>query len=288
MKIMTLNAHSHGAEISEDIFQENLAALAECIIRQQVDVIALQEVCQTMGMEAVEEKELQGFIPSDSQTVIRRDNYVLGLIRKLRQEGRQYYWTWDGIKAGYEIYDEGLAVISRFPIECVEEYYLSNQRDYQNWKTRKAIAAEICVDGEKSWFVSTHMGWWEDEEEPFAGQMDRLMAKLSHKKCNIYLMGDFNSQADEKHTGYDYVKTQGWTDIWLAGGNREHEITVPGKIDGWGKKAEKGLCIDYIWSKYPVETISSRVVFSGETEPVISDHYGILSDICRKQEKKGE
>lgn len=286
MKIMTLNAHSHGADISENRFQRNLDALAECILQQKIDVIALQEVCQTLGMEAVNKKELHGFIPTGRGTVIRRDNYVLQLIRKLEQKGQQYYWTWDGIKIGYGIYDEGLAVISRFPIKYAEEFYLSSIQDYQHWKTRKAIAANICAGGKKSWFVCTHMGWWEDEEEPFSGQMDRLSKQLSGKEGNIYLMGDFNSPEDERHTGYDYVKKYGWTDIWC--GNTEHRVTVPGKIDGWGAKAEKGICIDYIWSRYPVDAVSSRVVFTGENEPVISDHYGVLAEIGGKQEYEGE
>lgn len=279
MKIMTLNAHSHGVDLPESIFQKNLDGLAECIIRQQIDVIALQEACQTREAEEVSREEIHGYVPVSGEAVIRRDNYVWQLLRRLEQKGYQYYWIWEGIKIGYGIFDEGLAIISKFPIEKAETYYLSDSRDYQNWKTRKAIAANIRAEGQRAWFACTHMGWWQDEDEPFARQMDRLQESLSGKTGDIYLMGDFNSPANERGKGYDYVKNYGWLDIWELAGNGGHPVTIPGKIDGWGDGAAKGLCIDYIWSKNPAEAVSSRIVFSGEQEPVISDHFGVLAEI---------
>ena len=306
MKIMTLNAHSHGVDLPISVFEDNLAHLADYIWQQQIDVIALQEACQTQSEDTVKTEQVHGFIaavgeeeihdlpsavgeeeihdlPSaDKKTVIRRDNYVWRLMQKLEQKGCRYDWTWDGIKTGYGIFDEGLAIISKFPIEHVQSYYLSHSRDYQNWKTRKAIAADVCVGAQKVCFVCTHLGWWGDEEEPFASQMDLLQKALSEKKGNIFLLGDFNSPADERNTGYDYVKSYGWLDTWQLAGNDGHERTVPGKIDGWSEEAEKGLCIDYIWANYPANVVSSQVVLSGQNEPVISDHFAILAEIREK------
>lgn len=279
MKIMTLNAHSHGVDLPENVFRKNLDELAECIVRQQVDVIALQEVCQTREAGIVSQEEIHGYVPAGGEAVIRQDNYAWQLLRRLEDKGRQYHWIWENIKIGYGIFDEGLALVSKFPIEKAEAYYLSDSRDYQNWKTRKAIAANIHTEGQRAWFACAHMGWWQDEDEPFAGQMDRLQEELSGKDGNVYLMGDFNSPAHERGTGYDYVKKYGWLDTWTLAGNDGHPVTVPGKIDGWDDGAAGGLCIDYIWSKYPAEAVSSRVVFSGEKEPVISDHFGILAEI---------
>lgn len=280
MKLMTLNAHSHSVDLPQSVSEKNLEGLAECIFRQQVDVIALQEVCQTQSAEIADAEEIHGCVQTGRQTVIRKDNYVLRLIHNLSQKGCRYHWSWHGIKVGYGIFDEGLAIVSRFPIRSVETYYLSDSHDYGNWKTRKAIAADICIGGRQTWFVCTHMGWWKDEEEPFAAQMERLQRELSAKEGGIFLMGDFNSPANERNTGYDYVKRCGWLDTWMLAGNKDHDITVPGKIDGWGAEAGKGLCIDYIWSNCPADVVSSRVVFSGKEEPVISDHFGILAEIC--------
>ena len=48
------------------------------------------------------------------------------------------------------------------------------------------------------------------------------------------------------------------------------------------KLAEKkvdGMRLDYIWCNKKKEILSSRVVFNGLKEPVVSDHYGVLIEI---------
>ena len=60
-----------------------------------------------------------------------------------------------------------------------------------------------------------------------------------------------------------------------------HHIT--GEIDGWRKRmpdvSVRGMRLDYIFCSQKREVLSSRVVFDGEREPVISDHFGILMEI---------
>lgn len=282
MKIMTLNAHSHGVDFPESLFNKNLDVLAEYIAKYQVDVIALQEACQTHQKNVVHKEELHGYVPANKETVIREDNYVLHLIKRLNQKGLEYSWTWESIKIGYDVFDEGLAIVSKLPIDSVEEYYLSKIKDYKNWKTRKAVAAKISSGAESAWYVSTHMGWWGDEEEDFASHMDKLQKELSGKEGNIYLMGDFNSPSSQRDAGYDYVSQYKWLDTWKLAGHDKHEVTVPGKIDGWSDEAKDGLCIDYIWANYQADVLSSKIVFSGKEEPVISDHFGILAEISEK------
>ena len=53
------------------------------------------------------------------------------------------------------------------------------------------------------------MGWWNDEEEPFNEQWNNLNNHLSNKK-NIWLMGDFNSDANEINGGYNRKR------VWLV------------------------------------------------------------------------
>ena len=92
-------------------------------------------------------------------------------------------------------------------------------------------------------------------------------------------MGDFNSQADVRGEGYDYVKSLGWIDTYEIAEKRDDGITVPGTIDGWEDGENVGMRIDYIWSRKKVHVVSSQVVFSGEKEPVISDHFGVKIEI---------
>lgn len=37
-----------------------------------------------------------------------------------------------------------------------------------------------------------------------------------------------------------------------------------------------GMRIDYIWTSRKVPVRSSRVIFNGSYEPIVSDHYGII------------
>ena len=48
--------------------------------------------------------------------------------------------------------------------------------------------------------------------------------------------------------------------------------------NGGGKKVD-GMRLDYIWCNKKKEILSSRVVFNGLKEPVVSDHYGVLIEI---------
>ena len=60
-------------------------------------------------------------------------------------------------------------------------------------------------------------------------------------------------------------------------------VTVPGIIDGWREKLidknVEGMRLDYIWCSRRKEVFSSRVVFNGMKEPVVSDHFGVMIQV---------
>ena len=56
-----------------------------------------------------------------------------------------------------------------------------------------------------------HLGWWKDEEEPFADQWNILAAAAGAKPLAC-LLGDFNSEADVRGEGYDLILRSGWQD----------------------------------------------------------------------------
>ena len=66
-----------------------------------------------------------------------------------------------------------MAVFSRAPITAAENLLLSQINDYNNWKTRRALG--ICAGD--VWYYAVHLGWWKDEEEPFADQWNILAAQ---------------------------------------------------------------------------------------------------------------
>ena len=54
-------------------------------------------------------------------------------------------------------------------------------------------------EGSSDWFFTVHMGWWNDEEEPFVDQWKCIQETLKdpkYREGTIWLMGDFNSQDD--------------------------------------------------------------------------------------------
>lgn len=275
MKVLTLNIHSHSRIHDKQAYRDMIYLFSEWTVREGIDVIALQECCQSTSYEVVEEKELLDYYPSDGKCVIRKDNCAWLIVKELEKKGIRYYWTFCSAKLGYGKYDEGLAILSRFPILKTEEAYISGIRDYTNWKTRKIIGCKVFTGKREEWYYSVHMGWWDDEEESFIPQMDTVQALIGNRKEQVYLMGDFNSPAQVRLEGYDYVKDHGWLDTYELAAQKDAGITVPGIIDGWENGSESGMRIDFIWTNHLERINSSTVKFSGKEEPVVSDHFGV-------------
>lgn len=276
MKALTLNIHSHSREHEKNVYHHTIKEFVKYVADNDIDVIAIQESSQTHEAEEVSKERLSSFVPCCEDAVVKEDNCAYLISEELNKRGISHNYTWCPAKLGYDKYDEGLAIISRHPILETEEFYISRLQDFYNWKTRKTVGAKILIDGKAAWYYSVHMGWWQDEEESFAPQMDTLQKVLSQKEENVFLMGDFNSPAEILGEGYQYVKNLGWMDTYEMAEKKDDGITVPGKIDGWEGEGTKGMRIDHIWSHSEVAVTSSKVVFSGKEEPVISDHFGVM------------
>ncbi|MBT9775197.1 exodeoxyribonuclease III [Clostridium sp. MCC353] len=287
MKIITLNTHS----LEEENYEEKLHQFVEGIFQEKPDVIALQEVNQTRTADPVPAGLLEqcGFIRCEpgmggadcEEAVIRVDNHSYRAARMLRERGICYTWTWTAAKVGYDKYDEGLAVFSRFPVLDTRQFFITGTHDYNNWKTRKILGIQAETGQGPMEFYSVHMGWWEDEEEPFETQWKRINSLLKNGKCmTTWLMGDFNSPASVSGQGYDLVKRSGWLDTYELAAEKDDGITVDHSIDGWKeRKNDPGMRIDYIWTGKKQQVMCSRVLFNGKNYPVVSDHYGVLAVI---------
>ena len=110
-------------------------------------------------------------------------------------------------------------------------------------------------------------GWWFREWLP--GAQD------------VYLLGDFNSEADVRGEGYDLVLGSGWQDTYRLAQQRAAGYTVVEAIDGWrdAPDAAAKKRIDQIWCSKAVAVKSSRVVFNGLQEPQVSDHAGVMIEL---------
>lgn len=280
MKIMTINTHS----LAEPDFEQKREWFAQVVLREQPEILALQEVNQTAAAKTLSPEDYAGYRPCPGVLVpLKEDNYAAWLAGQLAVAGLSYTWSWLPAKLGYGIYDEGMAIFSRIPVEEAEQLRISQADDYQNWKTRRILG--IRTGGENgAWYYTVHMGWWDDEEEPFESQWKILNGHMEKKKAGggpVWLLGDFNSPSTVRGQGYDLVRQTGWLDSYDLAAEKDSGITVGAVIDGWrertsGESAQKGLRLDYLFCSSPVQVLCSRVMCNGIREPQVSDHYGVM------------
>ena len=275
MKLLTLNTHS----LIEENSEQKLQWFVEGILRERPDLIALQEVNQTARGEEAPPSLLEGQIPISDCVKVRRDNYAARVASCLRQAGIPTAWAWLPIKRGFEIYDEGVAILSlNRKIAAIDRFPISRDTDYRNWRTRAVLGVQ--PEGRKDWFYSVHMGWWGDEPEGFAEQWQMLTERIAEKRAKgpVWLLGDFNAPASVSGESYDKIRESGWFDTYESAQEKDDGITVVGTIDGWRGKTnrEAGMRLDYIWCSQKKEILTSKVVFNGKREPVISDHFGVM------------
>lgn len=284
MKLLTLNTHS----LLEEGYQQKMEWFVEMVAGERPDIVALQEVNQSVSARPAGKALLEGaYVAQEGEClqgtgVIREDNHAAQAAFRLREAGIACWWAWVPAKIGYGKYDEGLAFLCLGRrITAAESFFISGCREYGNWKTRKALG--IQAEGSGQWFYSVHMGWWKDEEEPFESQWKRLEGAVQDKKekAPVWLMGDFNSPAEFRGQGYDCIRDAGWFDSYCLAEKKDSGITVEGCIDGWrperpGQAMPGGMRMDHIWCSRAVPVQESKAVFNGENGRKVSDHYGVM------------
>lgn len=278
MKLLTLNAHSlQGGDPQGD-----LERLVNVLLRERPGIAALQEVNQLRSAAPMDAAGREGYVPLPTGIPLRRGNYAAEAARFLRAGGAPCSWTWLPVKLGYGRYDEGLALLSlTAPIAETDALTVSARDEYQDWRTRKALG--VRLEGREDWFYSVHLGWWGDED-PFRDQWARLEAGLAEKRARgpVWLLGDFNAPAHVRGEGFDLVRSSGWEDAYLLAEERDQGFTVRGAIDGWRERLKgglpEGMRIDYVWCSAAPRVARSRVIFDGAGTPVISDHFGVLTE----------
>lgn len=261
MNLLTLNCHSW----HEENQHEKIRHLAETIKEKHYDVIALQEVNQSINA-----KLLYGDI--------KGDNFGIVLLKELEKIGvADYSLVWSFSHLVYETYEEGVAILTKHPIVTEHSFFVSQGTDVTYWKTRKIVGVQIQYQQAAISFYSCHMGWWIDEEEPFKQQADRLLQNINNEKP-IFLMGDFNNSPSHPQEGYDYLIGQGFYDTYELAKHKDSGTTVEGKITGWQHNKED-LRIDLILTNSIVDVHSSKVIFNNRNKSVISDHFGVEATV---------
>lgn len=249
--------------------KNSLDLLAKGIAEEEPDIIALQEINQSKKKRIIKDKALELY-SLVKENAVKKDNYAFLLREKLSKMEHSYYWTWLPIKEGYKSFDEGLAFLTKKPIEKTDSILLTETDDYSNWKKRMALGVYI----EKQWYYNVHLGWFDDTLEPFKNQWKTF---IDNRNCD-WIIGDFNNDANVKNEGYDLVCKSGFYDTYTLAKNKDNGITVENEIAGWkGDNTKKR--IDFIFSKNKIPIKSSYVIFNGKNQAVVSDHFGVIIEI---------
>lgn len=274
MKLLTLNTHSW----IEEKPLEKLEAIKEQLLADPYDVICLQEVNQSMDAE---EAEVDSFFNAPNpDTVIKKDNFAFLLQQELKKNGLEYYWSWVPSHIGYDQYDEGIAILTRFKVTNTRGILLSRKDDYTDYHTRKALEVRFQANDKNYFVYGLHLSWWQDETEsyPFLYEWNKLVEAWeteAQKGSCILLMGDFNNPAHIEKQGYSLVsKHPLLKDAYLDATVKNGSHTVEKKIDGWENNSDF-LRIDYIFVSANLSVDSYETVFDGRKTPVVSDHFGV-------------
>ncbi|WP_158256062.1 endonuclease/exonuclease/phosphatase family protein [Corynebacterium sp. 13CS0277] len=270
MKLLTLNTHSW----LEEHQIPKIFSLARQIVARGVDVVCLQEVNQYQHSPAVYDPE--GYTGAATRPV-REDNYAWLLVRALRALGWEApQWAWAEAHEGFGLYDEGVAIISRHPVEQVEvlPHHTPGTEPYAYSDVRRRVSLAARINGR--WVVTTHLSWWPQartEWEALQPQLENLGGGEA-----MILAGDINNPAHLRGEGYDLMITSGWVDSFHTAGTVLGEATVHKKIHGW-EDNEEALRIDVVLCTPDLQPTHHEVVFADNTADALSDHSALIVEI---------
>ena len=191
MRVLTLNLHCH----QEADAHAKLKVVARAIAENQIDVICLQEAAQHKDSPV---------IATDAGVEIKSDNAAHLIVTELRETFRlDFNFVWDFAHLGWDVWEEGVAILARGEISDFRSEWLSESREQSDWLSRKAVFADVTVDGQTVRCISAHLGWWNDEREPFDAQFSKLFSLATKVESQIIVGADFNVPAGSD--GYEYM-----------------------------------------------------------------------------------
>lgn len=263
-KFLTLNTHSWMEEEPE----QKLADLVQQIVREEYDVICLQEVNQEINSSPAE--EVAGYVVAQPLLAIHDDHFAHVLVKELKKFGLTYYWSWAYNHIGYDRYHEGVAILSKKPLEA-RELLVSDIDDPTDYRRRQVLLAETEVEGQRIQVASVHLSWW---DKGFQAEWARLEKELETSPYPLVLMGDFNNPAGQEGHSHILASPLKLQDSHLVAKEVVGEFTMGGHIDGWEAKTPP-LRIDFAFLSSDWSVDRSAVIFDGEASPVVSDHFGL-------------
>lgn len=261
MKLLTINVHAWLEENQLD----KLDTLANVIVDKGYDIIALQEVNQTMAADRVSRE-------------LKVDNYGLLLMERIQRfVGDTYSYFWSNSHIGYNQYDEGIALLTKLPVYEVDSFYCSQHQTADSILSRKVIGLTLGYQDTFIQVYSCHINLPNCEGEDQLDNIRTIVERSQTDHLKIF-MGDFNTDAISDRFAYQAIKDLGLYDTYDLAIEKDAGITVEKAIDGWSNHAQEKR-LDYIFINQERRILSSRVIFNGKYQPIISDHFGVEIEI---------
>ena len=256
MKLLTLNLHLWHEEDQIN----KLKKIANFIQEKDVDICFFQEAAQLESNELIIDN-------------IKKDNNAY-LIKSFLD--KEYYLYFEYKKNGYEVYNEGLAILSKYPLINKDWFYISKIRNPKDWHTRIIVKASINYNNEIIDLYSSHIGWDEGIEKHF-DQIDEYMKNINQKNKFI-LAGDFNCMYNSIQ--YKYILSKGLTSI-IEKVNIDPYLnpTFHFKLDFPSNETIKNSHIDYFFTNDKNIKVNDYNIYFNEDDNLVSDHHLVMVDI---------
>ncbi|MGV1005921.1 MAG: endonuclease/exonuclease/phosphatase family protein [Candidatus Nanopelagicales bacterium] len=267
LTVLTVNLHT---------FQERgagakLLTVAKAVQELDADIVLLQEAAQSKDATVVE---------NHYGVDVKSDNAALTIVEALKAQNLNYNYFWDWSHYGWDVWEEGSAILTKDKIVSTAAKYVTKSKEQTYWKSRKIPVATIeTPQGGIVNAYSVHLGWWDDDEEPFKYQFDKLLKWADSKAVagsSSLFGGDFNNPAGT--VGYKYLMKQGkFTDVYLkANPSGMTHPTIGGNIDGWENGDPVGKRIDFLLlgPDAHLQPVISQRTFTELSLGRVSDHNG--------------
>lgn len=255
---MTQNLHC----FAEQNYMENFKRIAHFIVENEIDVACFQEVAQPVDAPFVNEAMR-----------LRQGNAALLICEEIKRlSGVDYNAVYSFAHYYYGTDEEGVAIISRLPIESYQEHLISKEKEIV---MERRTAIEIHLENGVS-ITSVHLGIEKNVnlQSPALAQFLNLRT-MTTGDVQLYF-GDYN--IPDTTDGYDGIIESGCIDLFGDDRGNQDLLTTPGAIDGW--RNDKGAKrLDYGFANQAICVNEARVIFDGKSEPMVSDHFGLYFDL---------
>lgn len=271
--VLTINMHNY----QEKFQNEKFNMLTDIIGQMDIDFVCMQECAQHRNSTIY-------------SGIIRIDNMALIISERLKKKyNKQYSFIWDWSHYGWDVWEEGDAILSPHSLIASDSRYVSTNTQTTGILSRKTIfGAYITQTVDTLNIFSTHLHWRLSETDQEQNlQISNLKsmvaekAQLSNNQNTISIVaGDFNGTPTAPYPwseGYTTMTANNsfidsFLQIYTDANNKPQQniYNTGGDIDGR---------IDYIFYKNNpnVEVIDSQIIFTPQVVGLISDHYGVIT-----------